>query len=91
MVTNANEAVAPFRILMRAEDWERCAAAHDSDSVTVHWTDPVDRSQSYIPMASPFVLKLTATAVRAHSERPFDVIYSHYLEPMGSPDFLLPR
>jgi glycosyltransferase involved in cell wall biosynthesis len=83
VVTNAKEAVAPFRMLMGAQDWERCAAAHDSGSVTVHWTDPADRSQSYIPMASPFVSKLAATAARVHSERPFDVIYSHYLEPYG--------
>jgi glycosyltransferase involved in cell wall biosynthesis len=88
VVTNAKEAVAPFRMLMRAEDWERCRAAYDRGSVTVHWTDPVDRSQSYIPMASPFVSKLAATAARAHSERPFDVIYSHYLEPYGVAGFL---
>jgi glycosyltransferase involved in cell wall biosynthesis len=83
VVTNAKEAVAPFRMLMRAEDWKRCAAAHDTGSVTVHWTDPVDRSQSYTPMASPFISKLAAVAARVHSERPFDVIYSHYLEPYG--------
>jgi glycosyltransferase involved in cell wall biosynthesis len=83
VVTNAKEAVAPFRMLMRAEDWTRCMAAHDTGSVTVHWTDSVDRSQSYIPAASPFVSKLAATAARAHSERPFEVIYSHYLEPYG--------
>jgi glycosyltransferase involved in cell wall biosynthesis len=88
VVTNAKEAVAPFRMLMRAEDWERCAAAYDSGSVTVHWTDPVDRSQSYIPMASPFVSKLAATAAQVHSERPFDIIYSHYLEPYGVAGFL---
>src|SRR5258707_6948849 len=88
VVTNAKEAVAPFRMLMRAEDWERCALAHDTGSVTVHWTDPVDRSQSYIPMASPFVSKLAATAAQAHSERPFDVVYSHYLEPYGVAGFL---
>jgi len=88
VVTNAKEAVAPFRMLMRAEDWERCAAPHGKGSVTVHWTDPVDRSQAYIPMASPFVSKLAATAARVHSERPFDVIYSHYLEPYGVAGFL---
>jgi glycosyltransferase involved in cell wall biosynthesis len=88
VVTNAKEAVGPFRMLMRAGDWERCAASHDIGSVVVHWTDPVDRSQSYIPMASPFVSKLAATAAQAHSERPFDVIYSHYLEPYGVAGFL---
>lgn len=51
--------------------------------MTVHWTDAVDGSQSYIPMASPFVSKLAGIAARVHSERPFDVIYSHYLEPYG--------
>jgi glycosyltransferase involved in cell wall biosynthesis len=89
VVTNAKEAVAPFRMLMRAQDWERCAAMHDDGSVTVHWTDPVDRSQSYIPMASPFVSKLAATVARVHSKRPFDVIYSHYLEPYGVAGFLV--
>ncbi len=83
VVTNAKEAQAPFRMHMRAEDWERCDGTYDKGSVTVHWTDPVDRSQSYIPMASPFVSKLAGVAARVHRERPFDVIYSHYLEPYG--------
>jgi glycosyltransferase involved in cell wall biosynthesis len=88
VVTNAKETLAPFGMLMRAEDWKRCTTVHSTGSVTVHWTDPVDPSQSYIPMASPFVSKLAATAARAHSERPFDVIYSHYLEPYGVAGFL---
>jgi glycosyltransferase involved in cell wall biosynthesis len=83
VATNAKEVVAPYRMLMRAEDWERCTGKYDAGSVTVHWTDPVDASQSYIPMASPFVSKLVGIVVRVHSERPFDVIYSHYLEPYG--------
>jgi glycosyltransferase involved in cell wall biosynthesis len=84
VVTNAKEAPPPFRMHMRRRDWKRCEAAYPSSgSVTVHWTDPVDSSQFYIPMASPFVSKLAATATRVHSERPFDVIYSHYLEPYG--------
>jgi glycosyltransferase involved in cell wall biosynthesis len=88
VVTNAKEAAAPFRMLMGAEDWKRCEAAYDRSSVTVHWTDPVDGSQSYTPMASPFVSKLAATAARTHSEYPFDVIYSHYLEPYGVAGYL---
>ena len=60
----------PFRMHMRAEDWERCEAIYGAGSVTVHWTDPVDRSQSYIPMASPFVSKLAAIAANVHAERP---------------------
>jgi glycosyltransferase involved in cell wall biosynthesis len=83
VVTNAKEVGPPYRMHMRAEDWERCEATYGNGSVTVHWTDPVDRSQSYIPMASPFVSKLAAIAARVHSERPLDVIYSHYLEPYG--------
>jgi glycosyltransferase involved in cell wall biosynthesis len=83
VVTNAKEARPPFRMHMRAQDWKRCEAAYGSGSVTVHWTDPVDGSQAYIPMASPFVSKLAAVAARVHSERAFDVIYSHYMEPYG--------
>jgi glycosyltransferase involved in cell wall biosynthesis len=83
VVTNAKEAVSPFRMYMRAEDWARCEASYGAGSVTVHWTDPVDQSQSYIPMASPFVSKLTGTAARIHASTGFDVVYSHYLEPYG--------
>jgi glycosyltransferase involved in cell wall biosynthesis len=90
VVTNAKEARPPFRMYMRRQDWKRCGATYgpsgqssSAGSVTVHWTDPVDNSQFYIPMASAFVSKLAATAARVHSEHPFDVIYSHYLEPYG--------
>ena len=61
----------------------RCEASTARHRVQVHWTEPVDRSQAYIPMASPFVSKLAAIAARAHAAHPFDVIYSHYLEPYG--------
>jgi len=83
VVTNAKEVRPPFRMHMREQDWQRCEATYGSGSVTVHWTDPVDRSQTYIPMASPFVSKLAGIAVRLHSEQPFDVIHSFYLEPYG--------
>jgi glycosyltransferase involved in cell wall biosynthesis len=83
VVTNAKEANPPFRMHMRQQDWQRCAATYGAGSVTVHWSDPVDRSQSYIPMASPFVSKLASIVANVHSERPFDVIYSYYLEPYG--------
>ena len=88
VVTNAKEAQPPFRMHMRAEDWKRCEAHASAGSVTVHWTDPVDRSQSYLPMASPFVSKLATIAARAHSAHPFDVIFSHYLEPYGVAGYL---
>jgi glycosyltransferase involved in cell wall biosynthesis len=83
VVTNAKEVQPPFRMHMRSQDWKRCEARYDGGSVTAHWTDPVDGAQTYIPMASPFVSKLAAIAVRVHAKRPFDVIYSHYLEPYG--------
>jgi glycosyltransferase involved in cell wall biosynthesis len=84
VITNAKETPPPFRMHMRRQDWKRCEASYSpSGSVKVHWTDPVDNSQFYIPMASAFVSKLTATAARIHSENPFDVVYSHYLEPYG--------
>lgn len=88
VVTNAKEVRPPFRMHMRAEDWRRCEATYGSGSVTAHWSDPVDRSQAYIPMASPFVSKLAGIAVRVHAERPFDVIFSFYLEPYGVAGYL---
>jgi glycosyltransferase involved in cell wall biosynthesis len=88
VVTNAREAAPPFRMHMRPADWERCGASYGSGSVTMHWTDPVDRSQSYIPMASPFVSKLATLAAAAHSAQPFDVIFSHYMEPYGVAGYL---
>jgi glycosyltransferase involved in cell wall biosynthesis len=83
VVTNAKEVLPPFRMHMREEDWQRCESSYAGGTVTVHWTDPVDRSQSYIPMASPFVTKLVASTARVHLQRPFNVILSHYLEPYG--------
>jgi glycosyltransferase involved in cell wall biosynthesis len=83
VVTNAKEARSPFRMHMREQDWQRCEADYGAGSVSVSWTDPIDRSQAYLPMASPFVSKLSALALKAHDEKPFDVILSHYLEPYG--------
>ena len=88
VITNAKEASPPFRMHMRPEDWIRCEAQFSDGSLTVHWSDPVDRSQSYIPMASPFVSKLASIAAKVHAERPFDVIYSHYMEPYGVAGYL---
>jgi glycosyltransferase involved in cell wall biosynthesis len=82
-VTNAKEAQPPFRMHMRPMDWACCDIDYGRGSVSVHWTDPVDASQNYIPMASPFVSKLAAIAMRLHAERAFDVMFTFYLEPYG--------
>lgn len=81
VVTNAKEVRAPYRMYMEDEDWRRAEFHPGPGSLRVHWTDPVDRSQRYIPMASPFVSKLASLAARAHEIAPFDVILSYYLEP----------
>jgi hypothetical protein len=47
VVTNAKEVSVPFRMHMRPQDWHRCEAVDAPGSVTVHWSDPVDRSQSF--------------------------------------------
>jgi glycosyltransferase involved in cell wall biosynthesis len=88
VVTNAKEVAPPFRMHMRPEDWKRCGGAYGGGSVTVHWSDPLDNSQSYIPMASAFVSKLAAIAGQLHAEKRFDVIYSHYMEPYGVAAYL---
>src|SRR5438132_7994465 len=88
VVTNAKEARLPFRMHMRAEDWKRCEAVYDTGSITVHWTDSTDRPESYLPMASPFVSQLASIAARVLSDRPFDVIFSHYMEPYGVAGYL---
>ena len=83
VVTNAREVAPPFRMHMRPQDWQRCETRYGDGSVRVHWSDPIDRAQAYIPMASPFVSKLAGIAARLHAVHAFDVIYSHYLEPYG--------
>jgi glycosyltransferase involved in cell wall biosynthesis len=88
VVTNAREAVPPFRLHMRSEDWARCAGEYSAGRVTVHWTDPPDSSQAYLPMTSPFVSKLATIAAGLHAAKPFDVIFSHYLEPYGVAGYL---
>lgn len=81
VVTNAEEVRAPFRMHMRAQDWERCAPKFASGAVTMHWTESVDGSQSHIPMANPFVAKLATLAANVHAAQACDVIFSHYMEP----------
>jgi glycosyltransferase involved in cell wall biosynthesis len=88
VVTNAKEVVPPFRMHMREADWRHCEPSFRRGSVRVHWSDPVDRSQAHIPMASPFVSKLATLAACVHKERPLDVIYSHYMEPYGVAGYL---
>ena len=83
VVTNAQEVRPPYRMHMRAGDWARCEADYGAGRVIVHWTDPVDRTQRYVPMASAFVSKLAGVAARVHATHPFDVVFSHYLEPYG--------
>lgn len=83
VVTNAKESRPPFRMHMRREDWDRCEADYGTGRVVMHWTEPVDRSQFHIPLASPFVSKLAAVAARAHASTPFDVVLSYYMEPYG--------
>ena len=88
VVTNAKEATPPFRMHMRDEDWLCCETRLKQGSVTVHWSEPVDRSQNYIPMASPYVTKLATLAARVHAEHPLDVVFSHYMEPYGVAGYL---
>ena len=76
---------------MRAEDWKRCEAEYAAGSVTVHWTDPVDRSQTYIPMASPFVTKLAGVAASVHSTRPFESSFPTTWSPTAWPDISPPE
>src|SRR5437763_6460131 len=88
VVTNAKEVRPPFRMHMRAEDWRRCEGSYGKGSVTVHWTDPADAAQYYIPMASAFVSKLAAMAAGLQAKHPFDVVFSHYMEPYGVAGYL---
>ena len=71
VVTNAKEAESRRSACMMRRGGLAALRSrmYGAGSVTVHWTDPVDPSQSYIPMASPFVSKLAAIAARVHSER----------------------
>ena len=91
VITNAKEVAPPFRMYMREQDWARCEASYGSGSVRVHWSEPMDRSQFYIPTASAFVSKLATLAANAHEACGFDVIFSHYLEPYGVAGYLAAR
>lgn len=83
VVTNAREVQAGYRMFMRAADWSLCSGPVGDGRVTVHWTDPVDRAQAHIPQGSACVSKLCGLALRAHAQAPFDLVYSHYMEPYG--------
>lgn len=81
--TTADEVTPPFRMYMRPEDWQRCSAQYANGRVQVHWTQPADATQSYIPMATPYVSKLTSLALTASAEQSFDFVFSFYMEPYG--------
>jgi glycosyltransferase involved in cell wall biosynthesis len=81
--TTADEVKPPFRMYMRPEDWEKCNAQYPDGRVQVHWTQPADASQNYIPMATPYVSKLTSLALTASAAARFDFVFSFYMEPFG--------
>ena len=74
-----------IRMYMRAEDWNCCEATYEARFGECS----LDRSgrparKGYIPMASPFVTEARRRRrARRTPNAPFDVIYSHYLEPYG--------
>jgi glycosyltransferase involved in cell wall biosynthesis len=81
--TTADEVKPPFRMYMRPEDWQKCSAQYANGRVQVHWTQPADATQSYIPMATPYVSKLTSLALTASADESFDFVFSFYMEPYG--------
>jgi glycosyltransferase involved in cell wall biosynthesis len=82
VVTNAMEVEPAFRMLMREEDWNRCAADDPSGgSVRVHWTEPAPRAEQHIPWSNPFTTKLASLAATVAREQQCEVIFSFYLEP----------
>lgn len=83
VVTTAKEVEAPFRMLMRDEDWARCEADYGAGFVRIYWTEPPDRSQLHIPMASPVVTKLTSLGINAVRKHGADVVFSFYAEPFA--------
>ena len=82
VVTNAKEATAPYRVLMRDEDWQRCQTRYAHGSVTVHWTE-YDRREWHIPEGTPFVTKLASLGLELARTEAIDVIFSYYVEPYG--------
>ncbi|MBM3488722.1 MAG: glycosyltransferase family 4 protein, partial [Alphaproteobacteria bacterium] len=81
VITGAGEVAAPYRIFMRPADWARLDGAYGEGRVTVHWTEPFGAAQFHIPIASPVVGKLAGIALARHRDKPFDLVFSVYLEP----------
>jgi glycosyltransferase involved in cell wall biosynthesis len=87
VVTNADEARAPYRVFMRAADWALCEAAYpatngaEAGSVKVHWSEPFGRRQMHIPGASPYVTKLATLAIDAARASGAEAVFSYYAEP----------
>ena len=53
VVTNAREVELPWRLHMRPDDWEQCETRYGDGQVTVSWTEPMDRRQSFITANNP--------------------------------------
>ena len=84
VVTNAKEVQPPFRMHMRAQDWQRCEAQFECriGNGSLDRSRSTGRSPTFRWRAPSFPSSPTIAA-RVHAERPFDVIFSHYLEPYG--------
>lgn len=84
VITNAKDVEAPFRMLMREQDWLLCDGDYPGGgSVRVHWSDVPDYRQRHIPWHNPLATKLASIAAEVIKEHDLQVVLSYYLEPYG--------
>jgi glycosyltransferase involved in cell wall biosynthesis len=81
VITNAQEAGAPYRMYMCEDDWARCEGEYGAGSVKVHWTESYNAREWHIPRGTPFVTKLTSLGLELAYKQSIDIIVSYYVEP----------
>jgi len=89
VVTNAREVRPPFRMHMRAEDWQRCEASTVLARSRCTGRIPSTARNPIFRWPARFVSKLAGIAMQLHAKDPFDLILSFYLEPYAVAGHLL--
>lgn len=90
-VTNANEVEASYRMHIMEDDasWYEPRFEPSGGFVKVRNSEPFSRGRmGHIPVANPFVTKLSSIATQIVMSQSCDLIYSSYFEPYGMAAYL---
>src|SRR5262245_19120910 len=90
LVTNAAEVEPEYRIVLDDEDrdWYQPRFPASGGFVKVRNTQPMTDAMTHIPLANPFVTKLSSLATEMIRQHGCEVVFAYYLQPYGIAAYL---